>query len=160
VVRAFDRGKTMSLFNMLFGQNPESSNLLALLGIDQERVPRFRDCYWNGESIIIHTRTGGGTREYYESEEVCRDNYPQYFDDEKEKPCGPWNSDLRKLPGYTHDSDDDFDSTYADFHFTPPKDAIDRLSQMPADMPPAEKWQLLFKVMGSTGGEASNVGTK
>lgn len=106
----------MSLYNMINGVNPMTPILLAMLGINISNVPRFRDCYFDGENIVIYTRTGGGNRDWYESPQSCRDNYPESFDGEDE-PTGPWNSDLQALPGYVRDEDDDFDSTYASFYF-------------------------------------------
>lgn len=109
----------MSLYNALFGVNPLAGVCLQALGITTENVPRFRDAYINetGE-IVIHTRTGGGNRDFYDSEARCRAHNPEYFTGD-EPPTGPWNTDLRALPGFLYDEDDDFDSTYADFHFKP-----------------------------------------
>ena len=59
----------MSLYNMLFGVNPAAPILLAMLDTTQDKIPRFRDIYIKDEYIVIHTRTGGGNREYYESRE-------------------------------------------------------------------------------------------
>lgn len=49
----------MSFYNMLFGVNSAAPVLLATLGLTLNDVPRFRDCYIDGEHIVIHTRTGG-----------------------------------------------------------------------------------------------------
>jgi hypothetical protein len=51
------------MYNMLFGSNKAAPVLLAVLGITADRVPRYRDCFIDGENIVIHTRTGGGNRE-------------------------------------------------------------------------------------------------
>ena len=135
------------LYNMLFGQHANADQLLALLGLTPNDIPRYRSCYWDGEHIVIHTRTGGGNRDYYESEESCRDYYPEYFT-ESESPSGPWNEDLRAVPGYIRDQDDDFDSTYADFFYAPPAEALEALKSLPAEMPPSEQWQKLFEKLG------------
>ena len=134
------------LYNVLFGQHGNTENLLAVLGVNPNDIPRFRSCYWNGSQIVIHTRTGGGNRDYYENEESCRSNYPEYFEGDQQ-PTGPWNDDLHLIPGYTHDEDDDFDSTYADFFYTPPAEAQEALNQLPAEITPAEQWQMLFKAL-------------
>ena len=149
----------MSLYNMLFGVQSTADTALAMLGITKEAVPRFRDAYFSlsmgGEPrITIHTRTGGGNRDYYESEKACRDNYPQYFGrDDKADPSGPWNADLRNLPGFLCDSDDDFDCTYADFHYAVPevhRQAVaDFLKDNSAPATPAEKWQALLIALQS-----------
>lgn len=116
----------MSLYNMLFGTEPTAKIALTMLGIDPNAVPRFRDAYftWADEAesepvIVIHTRTGGGNRDFYESEAKCRANYPEYFDKD-EPPSGPWNADLRARLGFRDDVDCDHDSTYANFRFSVP----------------------------------------
>jgi hypothetical protein len=93
----------MSLYNMLFGTNPFSGVLLQMLGVTRDDVPRFRDCFLNedGTEIIIHTRTGGGNRDDYQAS----------------------NDELTEIAGYKFDADDDFDSTYADFHYEVPEAA-------------------------------------
>jgi len=134
----------MSLYNMLFGTNPNTDFLLAALGIDKDKIPRFRDCFIDEGRIVIHTRTGGGNRDYYESEESCRDNYPEYFGDDP--PTGPWNEDLRALPTFIMDEDDDFDSTYANFYFECPAEVKILGNRMGTigDVPPADKWRTLL----------------
>lgn len=136
----------MSLYNLLFGQHSNASDLLKLLGITEHDVPRYRSCYWNGTHIVIHTRTGGGNRDFYENEESCRDNYPEYFEGE-EPPSGPWNDDLRAISGYVEDRDDDFDCTYADFFYEPPSEALEALKNVPADMSPTDQWNALWKAL-------------
>lgn len=144
----------MSLYNMLFGINEMAPALLAALSITHDQVPRFRDCYLDGEKkrIVIHTRTGGGNRDYYESLESCRDHYPEYFRGEGDDPTGPWNCDLRKHPQFIYDEDDDFDSTYADFYFSFPPDYADDLTALCEKVEthrPSEKWQALFAALKS-----------
>jgi hypothetical protein len=136
----------MSLYNALFGVNPFSGMLLEMLGTTAGDVPRFRDCFLSedGTEIIIHTRTGGGNRDYYEHPDRYASEYPEYSDDPYK---GPWNADLRKLPGFKYDADDDFDCTYADFHFDIPeafKPQVELLSKLGAISNPAERWQELM----------------
>lgn len=85
----------MSLYNLLFGMNPNTDLILALLGLRQHDVERFRNCGidWDSKQITIYTRTGGGNRE----------DYP--------------NDALVENPSYLSDEDDDFDSTYATYYF-------------------------------------------
>ena len=114
----------MSLYNMLFGTNPFSSVLLQMLGITSDDVPRYRDCYLNedGTEIIVHTRTGGGNREDYED----------------------GNAAMTLVPGYKFDADDDFDCTYADFHYAVPesfKEQVALLKDLGAVSNPSERWQ-------------------
>ena len=147
----------MSLYNMLFGVNSAAPALLATLGLTVNDVPRFRDCFIEGNNIVIHTRTGGGNRDYYDSEENCRRNYPEYFTG-VDDPDGPWNSALTNNAFYLHDEDDDFDCTYANFHFRFPDEYADdlkALAERRETHKPSEKWQALFKMM-----ESSNAGVQ
>jgi len=58
----------MSMYNMIFGNNPFAWMHLVSLGTDPESVPRFRDCYLlrseDGTKILVLTRTG--SEEYSE----------------------------------------------------------------------------------------------
>lgn len=139
----------MSLYNMLFGVNAGAPLLLATLGLNVGDVPRFRDCYIEGDKIVIYTRTGGGNRDYYDSEQSCRDCYPEYFEG-ADTPSGPWNSDLQENEYYLYDEDDDFDCTYASFYFRFPEayDAdLKAIAERIQDHTPSEKWQALFKTL-------------
>lgn len=143
----------MSLYNSLFGSNENAGILLELLQINPANIPRFRDCYFDNDKnrIVIHTRTGGGNRDYYENIESCKSNYPEYFGN-GDDPKGPWNDDLRSHPLYDRDEDSSFDSTYADFYFKLPteideeiKKYLDESSQC---LKPTEKWEKLFEILG------------
>lgn len=80
----------MSLYNMLFGRNSQSGLLLAVVGLKEVDVERFRDVSSSsdGSEIHIYTRTGGGNR----------DDYPQEI--------------MRSRPEWCGSEDDDYDSTY------------------------------------------------
>jgi len=126
----------VSLYNALFGvQALFAAAALAMLGIEREDVPRFRDAYFMLEEgrpiIVVHTRTGGGNREDYEAE----------------------NERLTKLPGYLYDRDDDFDCTYADFCYEVPeanRQAVaDALAETGNPRTPAERWQALFAALSA-----------
>ena len=130
----------MSLYNALFGQNPFSGVLLQMLGTTRDAVPRYRDCYLSedGKQIVIHTRTGGGNRDSYEKDGCDQAEY---------NPDGPFNDDLRALPGYIHDEDDDFDCTYADFYYDVPEafaPQVALLKDLGAIQNPGERWQQLL----------------
>jgi len=118
----------MSMYNMLFGTNDKADMLLACLGITRGDCGRFRDCYIDGDKIVIHTRNGGGNREDYQ--------------DTIDK--------LAKHPCYLYDRDDDFDCTYADIYFKFPEEYAEDLKAMATNSPdikPSEKWQMLFKAL-------------
>lgn len=151
----------MSLYNLIFGRNPFSGFLLEVLGTTVDRVPRFRDCFLNedGSRIIIYTRTGGGNRDFYEHPDRCRENYPEYFGGEDE-PSGPWNSDLRALPGFVYDADDEFDGTYASFHYNVPeafKKMVAALTNIGAAGNPAERWQEMLDGLSSGNTDSPDV---
>lgn len=115
----------MSLYNLMFGTNPAADFLLAILGVVRNEVPRFRDCYLQGNTIVIHTRTGGGNREEYQAE----------------------NAWLTRVPGFLHDSDSQIDFTYADFAYEIPakfKAECELLRDHGAERNPAKAWQELF----------------
>lgn len=88
----------MSLYNMLFGKNPNTTTILAALNLREGMIERFRDVWLDEDEnhIVIYTRTGGGNREYYP------------------------NKVLTSHPLYIRDEDDDFDSTYAKYYFAMP----------------------------------------
>lgn len=109
----------MSLYNMINGVQPATFFILPMLGRHPDEYPRFRDCFVgkehsdeevdqfgvpkhkHGEEMLIsvYTRVGGGNRDDYESE----------------------IEQLRNMPGYVEDFDDDFDSTFATFVFKVPE---------------------------------------
>lgn len=138
----------MSLYNLLHGVNPMTPMLLGFLGVTYDDVPRFRDTWLEtgrpeGTLIAVHTRTGGGNRDYY-------DNAESYKSETGEEGAGPWNDDLRALPGFLYDEDDDFDCTYATFYFRPVSEVeklVEQLGAISNDERPAEKWQKLFDDM-------------
>lgn len=122
----------MSLFNNVFGFISEAALLLNILGMEPDTIPRFRDCFYDTEEhrIVIHTRTGGGNREEYEEE----------------------NQEMTCHPHYLEDSDDDFDSTYANFYYSVPEEYSDKLKEAFKDrktITPADKWESLFKAMNN-----------
>ena len=103
----------MSLYNALFGVNPLAAIVVEALGATN-LIPRFRDAYFDADEnrLVIFTRTGGGNRDYYDSRdgEGAEEGYE-----------GPFNDDLRALPTFLYDEDDDFDCTYASFYFSVPE---------------------------------------
>jgi hypothetical protein len=110
---------SMSLYNMVNGVKQATFFILPMLGKHPDEYPRFRDCFIGGlendeendqfgipkkkttdEKVIsVYTRVGGGNR----------DDYQTQIDE------------LRKMPNYVKDYDDDFDSTFATFVFLVPE---------------------------------------
>ena len=114
----------MSMYNMLFGVNPSSDNLLSLLGKTREDFGRFRDVYVEDGYIVVHTRNGGGNREDYE----------YVFDEMSEH---PW---------YSHDADEDYDCTYADIYFRVPEEAVASfVALLDPGENPQDRWDSLLK---------------
>lgn len=110
----------MSLYNLVHGENPFADVLLAILGLTRGDIPRYRDCYWTGTEIAVHTRTGGGNRDDYEG----------------------GNTNLQSMATYLRDEDADYDSTYATFYFSVPEKLAWIIPQLQAaDKTPAERWQ-------------------
>ena len=119
----------MSLYNMLFGQNIMSDFILATIGLTQQDVGRFRDCFiekaGNGDFVIaVYTRNGGGNREHWNN------SYKEYVEGEN-CPCPGCIIEykLPKHPLYIKDRDDDFDHTYATIYFKLPKEYEKELIQ-------------------------------
>ena len=118
----------MSLYNMLFGMNPDADKLLSLLDATREDFGRFRNVYMRDGYIVVHTRNGGGNREEYED----------VFDEMSEH---PW---------YSHDADDDFDCTYANIYFKVPEGAEQTmlaLRGLEKGADPKEQWGALLATM-------------
>jgi hypothetical protein len=94
----------MSLYNLIFGKNPISSILLAIIGLKECDVERFRDCFLGDNEIQVYTRTGGGNRSDYKNLALIKNKY------------------------YKSDEDDDFDCTYATYYFNIPEEIKDDLN--------------------------------
>ena len=98
----------MSLYNALFGVNEAAPIILKIAGLTPGQIPRFRDCYIENGNVVVYTRTGGGNRE-------CN----AYGDEDCSSCYHTANDLLTEKPNYLTDYDDDFDSTYAYFVFSP-----------------------------------------
>ncbi len=131
---------------MLFGSNPAADVLLATLGLTRNDVGRFRDCYVADGKIAIYTRNGGGNRKCWDedgSEECdCTGCFMTYR--------------VHKLPYYSHDEDDDFDSTYATIYFDFPDAYADALRALDSGEKwnPDQRWHdLITSLKSRSGGE-------
>lgn len=119
----------MSMYNMLFGMNPDSDKLLSLLGKTRDDFGRFRNVYLEDGYIVVHTRNGGGNREDYE----------HVFDN------------MSTHPWYSHDEDDDYDCTYANIFFKIPEGKYETfvaLNDFDKGKNPNEQWGKLFEELG------------
>ena len=118
----------MSMYNMLFGMNPDTDKILSLLGKTAGDFGRFRNVYLSEGYIVVHTRNGGGNREDYED----------VFDEMSEH---PW---------YSHDEDDSFDFTYANIYFKIPEDKVKTyVALLDQGRTPTESWNELLDILKS-----------
>ena len=124
----------MSLYNMLFGTNPDADSLLGLLGKSRQDFGRFRDVFVENGYIVVHTRNGGGNRE----------DYKDVFEEMAEH---PW---------FSHDEDDSFDCTYANIYFKVPQESIEQLTVafMSKGINPQQAWPQVLAAL-SAGKEIS-----
>jgi len=104
---------------MINGVQPATFFILPMLGRHPDSYPRFRDCFIgkqhtdsdvdqfgipvlkHGEEMLIsvYTRVGGNNRENYEAE----------------------IAEMRAMPEFVEDFDDDYDSTFATYVFRVPE---------------------------------------
>lgn len=121
-----------SLYGMLHGEDPLADKLLSILSLSRDDFGRFRDVHLNedGSQIIARTRTGGGNRDAYESS----------------------NDALACHPLYLGDEDDDFDSTYAYFHFRMPEELRDWARSVATGKPVEGMWELTQKAIAAMTG--------
>lgn len=118
----------MSLYNTLFGIHPAADALLSMIDVPRHRIPRFRDCFLKGDTIVIYTRTGGGNREAFIKE----------------------NDWLRIQTGYITDVDMAFDPTYALFSYAIPapfRRACETISETLPNRDPSVDWPRLLAKM-------------
>lgn len=95
--------------------NPDRDKCIRAVGLDPDKIPRLRgagiqkmdDDSTPDYCIVIHTRTGGGNRELYETDEGI---------------LGDSNPYMRTSPYYLMDEDDEFDHTYVNFFYRIPED--------------------------------------
>lgn len=106
----------MSLYNKLFGENPDATILLGMLGLTRNSFGRYRDCFLNqsGKSITVITRIGAANRFDY------KDVY----------------ENLAKHPNYNYTIPDQTDDTYQYFIFNVPEKYLFTASKMV----PKEDW--------------------
>jgi len=139
----------MSLYNMLFGQNPNTAVLLAMIGLAPNEVPRLRDTFVverDGKPVIaVYTRVGGGNREHWDY------TYPNDAPG-PDCPCPACRARhvLGKHELYLHDEDDDYDSTYATYFFKVPDKLVEFLGSMQGEnVTPSDKFKALIEQLES-----------
>lgn len=117
----------MSLYNLINCVSPIADVALAALGLEANKLPRFRDAYLvaSEDLIALYTRVGGSNRAFY-SDAIAS---------------------LQAHPLYVRDEDDPNDYTYATFYFRYPEEfapALRAAASNPANTAtPAEKMKAL-----------------
>ena len=135
-----------TLYNLLAGNNPYQRMALAVIALDRNTIPRFRDAAftrpddpYNTESpwlVNVLTRTGGPNRYIEENDKMV-----------------PVNTVLEDHPLYVSDLDMAADPTYAVFNFRFP-DELKGLGRWIAETEPlmgdarVDAWIKLFNVLG------------
>jgi len=136
----------MSMYNLLFGQNPVSGIILATLGLTEGDCGRFRDAFISEGKIAVYTRLGGGNRECYCETEK----------EHAEGGCyGPVIECLQAHSQYLYDKDDDFDSTYATFWFRFPDKYNDLLQLLEGKdlFDPDKRWKEKLEAVRNSSAE-------
>ena len=104
----------MSMYNIMNkGSNENAHEILNMIGLTENDIPRYRDVsLWNNNTEIrVITRVGGGNRQDYQ-EEI---------------------NTLKQNEFYLKDIDDDFDSTYAYIFFKVPTECLETVKDMKTD---------------------------
>lgn len=111
----------MSLYNTLFGENPDAAVLIGFLGLNKEVFGRYRNIYLNskGDKIIVYTRCGG----------LNRKEYSRVFEM------------MKKHPNYLRDYDDKNDNTYAYIEFSIPDRYKHAAQRIKPDKDPLTVWE-------------------
>jgi len=132
----------MGLYNLVFGRNSDGPALLAMLGLTETDVGRFRDAFVAEGKIVIYTRNGGGNREHYSWGDEPVEEGPE---------CGctgcVMTYRIPKLKYYSHDRDDEFDCTYASVFFDFPPEYAEGLRAIDSGEPwdPDARWRALIE---------------
>jgi hypothetical protein len=97
----------------------DTDAMVALTILGTTNIPRFISATfgkWLGAPAIkLVTHTGGTNRTFYESEASTREHFPDH------EYAGPWNTDLRKLPGWLIDGDGETDPERIFYYKVPNK---------------------------------------
>lgn len=152
----FEMDEVDELYKRMFDGTAPTDIVLAAIGLSIDNIPRFRNLTLskNTGHVVIRTRTGGGNRDFYQSEELYRENYPEDFEEGNTAYTGPWNDDLMQNPNYVSNEDDNFDNTYAYFFFQFPAEYasdLKAIAEEQHDYQPSQNWrQLVEKVKGES----------
>jgi hypothetical protein len=134
------------LYNIVFGYNEHTAEILDALGVQPNYFGRFRDAFVAEGQIVVYTRNGGVNRQHGET--IFTANK---FDVKgAEAPgCGCPGCIMKfripQHPLYISDRDDSFDSTYASIFFRIPP-THERLKQFDiGKWEPSERWRAAIK---------------
>lgn len=136
----------MSMYGMLFGQNPGTEVLLAAAGLTGYDVGRLRDAWAElGDDgqvvIVVYTRNGGGNRV-----ECWGANWPTASGQSCRCPACAANYHLPSLPNHLGGTDDTFDDTYRTERFRPLGGLTEDLLALVHDTPrdPSLEWRRML----------------
>ena len=135
------------MYNLIFCANNRAGEILGLLGLTTDTVPRFRDVdilEQDGQKVIaIYARMGDGNREH--------DDWspPGQIDTHPGPDClcnaCVMEFKLAAHANYLSDADDDFDKTYATYYFSFPEGADQEAFPVTSAQTGEEKWGEFFK---------------
>jgi len=133
----------MSMYAAMFGENANSDEVLAVIGLTRDDFYRYRDCWVEDDGkVAVYTRGGGGNRECWRgASDGCDDS----ADTHAANCTVTMQSRLREHPLYYRDVDDDFDCTYATFYFRAP--SADVLALRGDDLRGEKAWPALFAAL-------------
>jgi hypothetical protein len=97
----------MSLYSITRAVNPFADDILKMIGLERDKVPRFRDvfAFCDPYQVVILTRAGGGNRKHNK-------NGIAY---------------LRNNKYYVRDKNSNFDKTFAEFYYIIPEKIVEEL---------------------------------
>lgn len=116
----------MSMYNLMFGKNPTSDMLLAVIGFKQYEIPRFRDVNFqilenDVYSIVVFTRMGGGNKDCWEQG--------------KKENCDCPACKLEKIENahelFIKSEEYEFDRTYSTLYFKCPEEFVEDIIVFP-----------------------------
>lgn len=148
----------MNFHSMLIDRNTNSDVFLAMLGLTQKDIGRYRGCFIHLEKgnedpfILVNTRAGGGNRNCWDEHDEVGEPIENANSDKCDC-CGCWITyKIKKHEFYLSDIDDDFDCTYAEIKFKCPDKFRSVLLQLimgvkDIKITPGKKWDSVISVL-------------
>lgn len=142
----------MSMYNMLFGVSPIAADAVHAAGLRRRDLGRYRDAWFDRDSagepvVVVHTRNGGGNREHWDWE---GSGYTEAAGPSCRCPGCVVTFAKARFPTFLSDTDDGFDSTYANMVFSVLPEWRDRalaLLQVHLPLNTQERWKEAIEAM-------------